>query len=213
MIVVGTHGRGGITRALLGSVAERTVRLSDATVMVARGPVPAAGYRRILAATDFSDSAEQALAIAVTLADPSAVVHIIHCMLSPVRTVPIPVPVGTAAAAMATSSVPAPGGGHLGPQAEELEEAALAEGQRLLTVYRRGAIKLDFELVRERPGRAIIERLESGSYDLCAMGTHGRRGLRRLLLGSMAESTVRHAPCSVLVSHAAPQNQDQPDRQ
>ena len=44
---------------------------------------------------------------------------------------------------------------------------------------------------------------ERGGHDLIAVGTHGHRGFWRLLLGSCAETTIRHAPCSVLVVHAA----------
>ena len=39
------------------------------------------------------------------------------------------------------------------------------------------------------------------AYDLVALGTHGRKGIERALLGSVAEATVRYAPCSVLVTH------------
>ena len=42
---------------------------------------------------------------------------------------------------------------------------------------------------------------EKNGHDLIAVGAHGHRGVRRLLLGSVAESTIRHSPCSVLVVH------------
>ena len=51
---------------------------------------------------------------------------------------------------------------------------------------------------------AITETAERGGYDLIVVGAHGNRGFRRLLLGSVAESTVRHAHCSVLVVHGGP---------
>ena len=47
----------------------------------------------------------------------------------------------------------------------------------------------------------IQRKLDDSDFDLVAMGSHGRKGLRRWLLGSVAEGTVRHAPCSVLVFH------------
>jgi nucleotide-binding universal stress UspA family protein len=205
VIVVGSHGRGGIMRALFGSLAERTVRLADTTVLVARGPVPPGGYRRILAPTDFSESAEQALQLALTLADPGATIEIIHCWTSPAGTLPVPVPVGTTAAGVAAPLVPPVAGNDPCLPAEDLVDVAMSEGQRLLAAYGHGSVALEFELITDgdRPGHTILDRLETGSYDLCAMGSHGRRGLRRLLLGSVAESTVRSAPCSVLVSHTA----------
>ena len=47
---------------------------------------------------------------------------------------------------------------------------------------------------------ALWERAEMIGADLVAVGSHGRRGVSLLLLGSVAEATVRHAPCSVLVA-------------
>ena len=60
------------------------------------------------------------------------------------------------------------------------------------------------EFVQEYgPAAALIqERTEAVEYDLVAMGTHGSRGFRRFILGSVAEATVRHSTCSVLVAHA-----------
>jgi nucleotide-binding universal stress UspA family protein len=50
----------------------------------------------------------------------------------------------------------------------------------------------------------ITGTAERRGHDLIVVGAHGNRGFRRLLLGSVAESAVRHAPCSVLVVHGAP---------
>ena len=47
-------------------------------------------------------------------------------------------------------------------------------------------------------GKGIVEIAEEERVDLIVMGTHGRRGLSRLLMGSVAEDVVRHAPCPVL---------------
>lgn len=55
-----------------------------------------------------------------------------------------------------------------------------------------------------RPVPGIIHLLETHPFDLVALGSHGRRGIRRFLLGSVAENIVRHAPCSVLVAHGLP---------
>ena len=59
------------------------------------------------------------------------------------------------------------------------------------------------ELVQGPPAQVISETAGRGGYDLIVVGAHGHRGFRRLLLGSVAESTVHHAPCSVLVVHGA----------
>ena len=60
------------------------------------------------------------------------------------------------------------------------------------------------ELVQGPPAQVITEAAERGGHDLIVVGAHGNRGFRRLLLGSVAESTVGHATCSVLVVHGAP---------
>jgi nucleotide-binding universal stress UspA family protein len=61
---------------------------------------------------------------------------------------------------------------------------------------------LRVELVQGPPASVITHAAERGGHDLIAIGTHGHRGFRRLLLGSVAESVIRHAPCSVLVAHS-----------
>ena len=58
-----------------------------------------------------------------------------------------------------------------------------------------------FSTVQAPPAYGIQEKDEVNGLDLIVMGSHGRRGVRRWLLGSVAEVTVRHAPCSVLVVH------------
>jgi nucleotide-binding universal stress UspA family protein len=57
------------------------------------------------------------------------------------------------------------------------------------------------EVVRAQgaPWHEIVEFSRRGSYDLIVVGTRGRTGLARALLGSVAEKVVRHAPCAVLV--------------
>ncbi len=57
------------------------------------------------------------------------------------------------------------------------------------------------------PARALIEAAEREKIDLIAIGTHGRGGLKRLLLGSVAERVVREAPCAVLVLRGEAESQ------
>jgi len=64
-----------------------------------------------------------------------------------------------------------------------------------------------FEIVM-RTGDArdvIVNTAVEVGADLIVMGTHGRRGLRRALLGSVAESVLRHAPCPVLLMRSPPE--------
>ncbi|SDR04145.1 universal stress protein [Natronobacterium texcoconense] len=66
--------------------------------------------------------------------------------------------------------------------------------------------------VREgSPNRVIVEESKTEDCDLIVMGTHGRGGIDRLLLGSVTERVVRRAPVPVLTVHVDPQEDDRPD--
>jgi nucleotide-binding universal stress UspA family protein len=191
LVVVGTHGRTGLRRFLLGSVAERVVRLTETAVMVARPPAPAAPYRRILVPTDFSPVAERAVEAAVALAAPGAAIDLLHLWQLPALAL------GDWAPA---PSLPAT----VEPLRAELADSARVLGDELLARHRTDRVALAYHHADEPPVPGIQVRLERGGYDLVVMGSHGRRGLRRWLLGSVAEATVRYSPCSVLVLHAGP---------
>ena len=202
LLVVGTHGRSGLRRFFLGSISERVVRLSHTNVMVARAlPDPNAGqrgYRRILVPTDFSATAARALELAFDLAAPGARVELVHFWQVPVTASTPYAPFKAAEEALTTVR-------------EAMAEAAEQSGQGLLERYRRSNVDLTYHAVEASPAHGIHDRLAQGDYELVAVGSHGRRGIRRLLLGSVAELTVRHAPCSVLVAHGgAETSADQP---
>jgi nucleotide-binding universal stress UspA family protein len=72
-------------------------------------------------------------------------------------------------------------------------------------LHRGDDIELDFRQVEGRVKDAILEELDSGPYDLCVMGSHGRRGLRRFVFGSTSEMTVRYAQCPVIVARPRPE--------
>jgi nucleotide-binding universal stress UspA family protein len=80
---------------------------------------------------------------------------------------------------------------------EEIQEA----GRRLIADHRRPGVSLEFHARFESVMPGVLEWLGRGGYDLAALGSHGRRGFRRFVLGSVAEETARRAPCSVLVAH------------
>ncbi|HLU64980.1 MAG TPA: universal stress protein [Kofleriaceae bacterium] len=176
LIAIGTHGRTGIKRVMLGSVAERTVRLAPCSTLVARGSIdPDHGFRRILVATDFSRHADAALDAALAIARPEAAIEVVHCWQQPL------VPAGMPISSMR----------------RDLEKNVAEAGARLLR--ERDAGRARFVGVEGYPAEGIRARAEDTGADLICLGSHGRRGVRRWLLGSIAETTVRHAPCSVLV--------------
>ena len=65
-----------------------------------------------------------------------------------------------------------------------------------------GVTQVDSLVQRGNPVTEIVNRATQGGFDLIAMGTHGRRGLSRVLLGSVAENVLRRAPCPVLMVHS-----------
>jgi len=82
--------------------------------------------------------------------------------------------------------------------------ALMAAGEEQLAAWKREAEEAGVSEVRteNRPGAPwdqIVTVAVEGQHDLIVMGTHGRTGIRRVLIGSVAENVVRHAPCSVLV--------------
>jgi universal stress protein A len=80
----------------------------------------------------------------------------------------------------------------------------LADAERLLAEWSASTMTAgtttQSTLVRGVPWAEIVQLLQGDrGYDLAVMGTHGRTGLKHVLVGSVAERVVRHAPCAVLV--------------
>ncbi len=187
LIVIGTHGRTGISRFLLGSVATAVLRHSPCDVLVCRGTSGPSPFLRPLVATDFSPAATRALRNAANLTPPGTPIECIHAWQLPAGSWGATLlgsarfPWSTVRDAVLSSAK---------AQADKLEQENAALGH-----------PIKIELVQGPPASVITHAAERGGHDLIAIGTHGHRGFRRLLLGSVAESTIRHAPCSVLVAH------------
>jgi nucleotide-binding universal stress UspA family protein len=186
LTVVGTHGRTGLRWLQMGSVAQNVVRHSETDVLVARRE-RREGYHSILVATDFSAGAERALDGAIALAAPGAAIDLVH-YLDPARMI---------AGNFGASDV-------LSAARERMIQLAQLDGEQLVARRRAANLTLRFRASSERPVPGIIHAIEARPFDLVALGSHGRRGFRRFLLGSVAENVVRHAPCSVLVAHGLP---------
>jgi nucleotide-binding universal stress UspA family protein len=81
---------------------------------------------------------------------------------------------------------------------EEQRRAAKAELADLAARLAKRGVKVRTLLREGTPHRAIVDAAKQPGTDLIVMGTHGRTGMSRLLLGSVAELVIRHAPCPVL---------------
>jgi nucleotide-binding universal stress UspA family protein len=186
LLVVGADGRTRLERFILGSVSQQVVRLAECDVLVAR---PKDGksitrFREVLVAVDFGEHSQRALAKAVKLADKDGLVHALHCLQYPVP--------------FALGYAPFEGRMTFSAQlAADLERDAHKQFESWTQTLPAGNCALSFYTVRSAPALGICDR--ANGYDLIVVGSHGRRGVRRFILGSVAETVVRHAPCSTLI--------------
>lgn len=137
--------------------------------------------RKIVVATDFSTQAERAVEYAVELARRfDASVHLVHGFMVPLMPGPeagLPLP-----ADVVTS----------------MEQSAKKGLEDTVARYGKGSVPMEAHLKWEDPRHAVVDVANEIKADLVVVGTHGRKGLKRALLGSVAESVVRFAPCPVL---------------
>ncbi len=185
LVVIGSRGHSFGRRLGLGTVAERVVRGCECNVLVARPrKAKGEGYNHILVPTDFSERADTAVAAAIDLVEPGGVIDIAHWW---------------------RTSFSAQGYYTTFESAEEfhkrVERSVAEHGEQLVAKFADRYDKINFSSYAGPAGKGIVEHMDSGRYDLVAIGSHGRRGIRRLLVGSVAETIAREAPCSVLVVH------------
>lgn len=89
----------------------------------------------------------------------------------------------------------------MAPELErKLGEKAYQDLQQAEKIIKRSGVHYDRQdVINDTPYKAIIDTAREKNCDLIVVGTHGRTGLMRLLLGSTAERVIGHAPCNVLV--------------
>lgn len=187
LIVIGTHGHTGVSRFLLGSVASSTIRHATCDMLIVRGEAKRGLYEKPLVATDFSPASSKAIAHTGDVIVASAKIDIVHAWQLPAGS--------WGATLLGQARFP------WSTVRDAVLASVRAQADKLLAEHPGAQHPLHVELVQGPPASVITHTAEQGGYDLIAMGAHGRRGVRRLLLGSVAENTARHAPCSVLVVH------------
>jgi len=187
LVVIGTHGRRGVQRLVLGSVAEEVVRRAPCPVVAvrqgAKTPEALEGGR-IVVPVDFSEYQVRLLAHARALAQAYdmtlTLLHVIEVT-------------GLPDVYKVYSDPPEPGA---------LENQTRRVLEKRAEEMREEDLKVEVEVRIGHAADEILNTAEALDVDLLAIATHGRTGLDRVLMGSVAEKVIRRAPCSVFVVKA-----------
>ena len=192
LIVMATHGYSGLRRWTLGSVADRVVHLSHAPVLLVRAGATAPGppsLRRILVPLDGSPLAAQALPLAAELAaSAGAELLLLQVLLPFTELVPALAPTGR------MLQVPPDVLDAEREQARQYlasEAAATRPGLRVTPLVEFGY-----------PAETILHEAERQRADVIVMATHGYSGLRRWVLGSVADKVLHAAHAPLLLVRA-----------
>ena len=197
LVLVGSHGAGGLVRFLLGSVAQAALRRSPCSVEIVRRPAPdsatASTPMKILIGTDGSDCAMDAVKSVAQRPWPPAseirVISVIPLIIPFAETIGLsPTPIYPSTDLVDTLEK------HRRGQAEE----AVARARQILSdaaINGRGNDLLPIGDARE----VIVDQAKDWGADLIVVGSHGYRGVDKFVLGSVSESIAMHAHCSVEV--------------
>jgi len=189
LIMLGSHGRGSFSRLLMGSTAQAVMRHAACSVEILRPKQKNRAERagmRVLIPTDGSDYAQMALRSVAERPWPAGSEFLI------IASQEFPVIIG---------EFPFYAPEQLTELAEGSEKHATesaASGAELLS---NAGLRVSRQVTepKDTPSRAILAAADSWEADLIVMGSHGRRGFDRIVLGSVSESVAMHARCSVEV--------------
>ena len=198
LIVVGARGQRGLDYLLLGSTAQRVVQRANCPVLTVH-PQDAEKerpIRRILVATDFSAEADSALLASLDLSSAVSTdtqVILLHAFLVPYDLLSTDGYVSSSSGLQQWQTAQVEVEQRLESRARSLREA----GYGVETIGLEGY-----------PPEVIIDKARQSVVDLIAMGTHGRTGLKHVLLGSTAERVIHRAPCPVLTVRRLTKDQE-----
>jgi nucleotide-binding universal stress UspA family protein len=181
-ILIGSHGKGVIQAATLGSVSSELLHQTRRPVFLARMDLVIEGkgeaichklFENVLFATDFSETAERALdylgKIALETGCPVTLLHVLG----------------------AREDDP----GELQRREEEAGYLLEAKMRRLKTL---GAAEVEIELVHGKPAQEIVARTRTGFFSLAVLGRQGKGVLKEIFLGSTANEVARHSGVPLL---------------
>lgn len=196
LIVMASHGYGGFTRFWLGSVADRVVRHGHTSVLVVHAteddthtPVSDAPFSHILVPLDGSEISEQALGVAAEIArlDGARItlLRVVSHVLAPALTLS-PVPLMNLTPMVSAAELEA----QMQEYLDELSGRVELNGLNVTRLVRTASLSIAQEILN------VVERT---GVDLIVMPTHGRGGVSRFMIGSVADKVIRGATVPVLV--------------
>jgi nucleotide-binding universal stress UspA family protein len=179
LVVMGTHGRRGAERWIMGSTTEKLLRRSPVPVLTVRATdesrKPAPDFRHILVTTDFSSGTSDALAYAFSLARENdskvTLLHVVHLIAAEISS----------------------------NYRERVTELYYKDLEELVPPETRKWCDVVTRVESGIPYQIILQMLERDNIDLVVMNIHGKGMLDRALLGSTADRVVRGAACPVLM--------------
>jgi nucleotide-binding universal stress UspA family protein len=194
LVVMPTHGRTGLKHIFLGSTAERIVQHSSCPVLVTRGNALQTNngspfrVKTILVPVDFSKCSREGLRYAIAFANEfggriilqhaTYLGYVYSCEGTAIYDIP----------ALQTAA----------------REIAGLKMRELVRSVNFGAVKFETAFTEGSPVVDICAFAKDHDVDLIIISTHGLTGFKHILIGSIAEQVVRHAPCSVLVVPSHP---------
>lgn len=174
MVMLGTHGRKGLARLFIGSIAEQVVRAAECPALVVRvdgSPIASEGPLRVLIPVDARDPMAPPFDLVHRMLGDDAEVVAMHALRSRTDT-----------------------------DAIALREWAERQVRTALDSAGQANAELQIRTRQgDNAGAEVSAFAEEWGADLVAIATHGRTGWRRVAFGSVAERVVRTAPCAVLV--------------
>lgn len=193
LLVVGTHGRGAVARLFLGSVAERVARHAPCSVLLARPQNEGGSLDRIVVGLDGSDNAARALDWLTRRLPlpPLSEICLVRAITPPAflgYNDGMLVPAYSETLALALQQEADDARTDLARTANELKSEEAAAGRTIVA-----------EALPGDAASVLLDAAHDHNADLLVVGSHGRSGLERFLLGSVSEKALRHAGCSVLI--------------
>jgi nucleotide-binding universal stress UspA family protein len=188
LVIVGTHDRNAVGRVWESSVSREVLHCAKTSVLcvplpeTSGPPAEIARLRSVLVATDFSRLGNSAVPLAYSLLSSGGTLHIVH-VIAPSHTGPI-------------------AQDDIFPSTVNEQQQGLGERLRRLVPSNTGGIDCQVHVLESyEPAQAICQAAERLGVDALCLGTRGRSGLTRAVLGSVAQTVLTHCDRPVMLAH------------